>query len=418
MYTDQHSTTYDKVQKPACEDFASGRCRRSADTCYGDHDQALDPSLVGNRAPFDYMVDNELYQACEPCLSAFRICDKKGRIGDSTDPCSECRHFGGPGSTRQCQLVASSYNDRLWQALMDMAPFRYIMGPPKSRTDAKKVKGKHGEPDTYITPGAMPNVRPDWRGLSRADVLAQPSILPDGVRQWPRAFLVPGRLSNTRQKGTKRVAEHGRHDDESFPQAVRYSSGASSTLPNSSTLSRPSTQPTRPEEFDRPPNHPDWGPVSNMFIDFVNGRVHYVYQNSAQMEFPISIRERNTASSAPSQPPYSRMAPSQRGHVVRNPPRQHQQATQDTAFSTPANLSRYDTRGVTKPPPRAPDPRAFTFTPAMASASHGQSRQRQPVTQSVPAPSSAAASQSWTATGAGATDLDDGNDSDKEVIDG
>lgn len=96
-----------------------------------------------------------------PSVLTHRQCDKIGRSGDD-DPCSECRHFGGPHCN--CRLAESlSYTDEVW----DQTILRNEGGSP---IDSAHVKS-------------------DWRGETREQLLQKPDYLPAFIRQSPRAYL-------------------------------------------------------------------------------------------------------------------------------------------------------------------------------------------------------------------------------------
>lgn len=119
-------------------------------------------------------------------------CDKKGRGGDQ-DPCSECRWFGG--SNCKCALSGCTYNDQLWRQMITRASFGHNLAAPKPR-DFVAAPGKPA-------PAPMPEEKliKDWRGLTREQVMASPlDILPSGVRELPRAYVVPPRLTTQGKK--------------------------------------------------------------------------------------------------------------------------------------------------------------------------------------------------------------------------
>ncbi|THX25733.1 hypothetical protein D6D12_06697 [Aureobasidium pullulans] len=265
-----------------CFKFAAYNSCRLGARCPDEHHENLDPALVGNKDPKGYMVPNVAGEACLSCLQNGRECDKRTRYGDD-NPCSECRWFGG--ENRICSLSKdTSYNDQLWALMMGNGINGYILPQPKPRDQAKKIKNKGGPP-TLLLVVPMPNsrVRPDWIGLSRDELLAKPDMLPPGVRECPRAFLVAPRLSNTHQKGSKRVAEFGRHEPAGQNKSFAY---ASSSTP----LVRPAhlLPPRPPPSFEQLPPDPIMGRVVHTFSDFEAGRMPFEYENTARMTVPLS----------------------------------------------------------------------------------------------------------------------------------
>ncbi|KAF2648353.1 hypothetical protein K491DRAFT_250524 [Lophiostoma macrostomum CBS 122681] len=133
-----------------CEAFAKGGCTRGK-ACGLDHAYNLDPARRSDRAEGteEYEVPNEPGTACTRCVEQLRECDKLAR-GGIEDPCSEYRHFGGPGC--QCVLARSlTYNDQAWGQMMLRSASGFDLAPRKSKdailgkkTDKKtgKVTGK------------------------------------------------------------------------------------------------------------------------------------------------------------------------------------------------------------------------------------------------------------------------------------
>ena len=115
-------------------------------------------------------------------------CDKAGR-GGKDDPCSQCRHFGGPNC--QCVLVNNaSYNDQLWKVMMTRRGADYDLPPEHDRCAAKAFPKDKSNPSV---PGPMPadKVKADWHGDSVEQLLASEPFIPAYVRAFPRAYLVP-----------------------------------------------------------------------------------------------------------------------------------------------------------------------------------------------------------------------------------
>lgn len=116
-------------------------------------------------------------------------CDKKKRNrGGLDDPCSECRWFGGDKC--ECTLAVLSYNDAVWFIMMNRGPrHHYTLPAPKDRTVSRKKK-----PDPSLMPSDR--LKADWAGKTRDQLLALPDMLPEGVRDLPRAYVVPPRETN------------------------------------------------------------------------------------------------------------------------------------------------------------------------------------------------------------------------------
>ena len=168
----------------------------------------------------------------------------------------------------------------------------YILPQPKPRDQAKKIKNKGGPP-TLLLVVPMPNsrVRPDWIGPSRDELLAKPDMLPPGVRECPRAFLVAPRLSNTRQKGSKRVAEFGRHEPAGQNKSFAYVSSSTPLVRPAHLLPPrppPSFEQLPPPSFEPLPPDPIMGRVVHTFSDFEAGRMTFEYENTARMTVPLS----------------------------------------------------------------------------------------------------------------------------------
>lgn len=100
------STTIIIVSRDPCHDWPLGECKHGNE-CTREHHDNLDPALVDiDKAHSEYMVPNEVGEACQRCMQRMypassrpikcssyansAQCDKKGRDGED-DPCSECR---------------------------------------------------------------------------------------------------------------------------------------------------------------------------------------------------------------------------------------------------------------------------------------------------------------------------------------
>ncbi|KAG9697708.1 hypothetical protein KCU95_g3491, partial [Aureobasidium melanogenum] len=124
---------------PLCRDYHLGRCLRGSQ-CNLSHPANLDPNIPKE---IDYQVCNEVGQGCMRCLQAGYPCDKKTRDhNDPKDPCSECRHFGGPGC--KCILARNtSQNDALHPIMLYGAIREYAYGLPSFKhREESKADGK------------------------------------------------------------------------------------------------------------------------------------------------------------------------------------------------------------------------------------------------------------------------------------
>lgn len=192
---------------PLCRDYHLGRCLRGSQ-CNLSHPANLDPNIPKE---IDYHVCNEVGQGCVRCFQAgypvsqfcFLIstcvdmvqCDKKNRDhNDLRDPCSECRHFGGSGC--KCILAQNTtQNDMLYPIMLNRATCEPEYSLPK-------FKGREEPKSENKIPGPMPanEIKSDWTGASKDELLTKPDILPPQVRRRPRAYLVPPRETVGKRK--------------------------------------------------------------------------------------------------------------------------------------------------------------------------------------------------------------------------
>ncbi|KAK4540227.1 hypothetical protein LTR36_009632 [Oleoguttula mirabilis] len=184
------------AKKTICHDWPLGTCPYGVG-CVREHPPSLNPGLFMLREHKEYEVPNDVGVACGSCLQALRECDKEGRISDN-DPCSECRWYGGPGC--KCTLSAdSSYNDQVFAQMKSRGPkYDYALAPePKDRSAPRGKLLKSPEP--------MPanEIRPDWKGQSKEELLKKGDFLPDFVRARPMAYVVPPRLSHMHKKASQ-----------------------------------------------------------------------------------------------------------------------------------------------------------------------------------------------------------------------
>ncbi|KAH0388528.1 hypothetical protein KCU92_g895, partial [Aureobasidium melanogenum] len=180
---------------PLCRDYHLGQCLRGS-RCSRSRPANLDPNLPKE---IDYQVCNELGQGCRRGLQAGYPCDKKDRdYDDPMDPCSECRHFGGPGC--KCILLKNtSMNDMLYPIMLNSSAPNF--GLPEFRGRAKRD-------GSIPSPMLADEIKPNWTGASKDELLATPDMLPSQVRRLPRAYLVPLRDTKAKRKGRDWVARH------------------------------------------------------------------------------------------------------------------------------------------------------------------------------------------------------------------
>lgn len=127
-------------------------------------------------------------------------CDKKGREG-SDDPCSECRHFGGE-NTQYLLDNNKSWNNAVWEAMMNrrftndynVAYTLAAYDPSKNRSDTNKFG---------YTRKPMPNIKPDWQGQTKEQLRGSGDLLNPEIRKLPRAFVVPPKEKNNKERHHK-----------------------------------------------------------------------------------------------------------------------------------------------------------------------------------------------------------------------
>ncbi|KAG9526124.1 hypothetical protein KCV07_g586, partial [Aureobasidium melanogenum] len=189
---------------PLCRDYHLGQCLRGS-RCSRSHPANLDPNLPKE---IDYQVCNELGQGCRRCLEQGLRCDKKDRDHDDPmDPCSECRHFGGPGY--KCILAQNTTrNDMLYPIMLNGAAREPEYSLPKFKGRDEPKKGGR-----IPSPMLANEVKPNWTGASRDELLVTPDMLPPQVRRHPRAYLVPPGESTTKRKRREWHACHPPSDD-------------------------------------------------------------------------------------------------------------------------------------------------------------------------------------------------------------
>ncbi|KAK8221850.1 hypothetical protein M8818_000015 [Zalaria obscura] len=230
--------------KKPCGFWPLGECKRG-DRCDREHHANLNPALVGHKAVPGYNVPNETGEACLRCMSRIYPCDKKGRGGED-DPCSECRWFGGE-NCRCTLLLNTSYNDQIWQTMMQRGAYTgYTLPDYKGGEEAS---GKKDPP----TPMPTHRFKAGWQGEAKEVLLRKTDMLPPAVRQCPRAYLVPPRVSGAQQKSQNWQAAEKRkrdaNDDMPPPRAASTASYGFPQLPPAPTF------PQMPQPLPRPSEH-------------------------------------------------------------------------------------------------------------------------------------------------------------------
>ncbi|PVH95231.1 hypothetical protein DM02DRAFT_618039 [Periconia macrospinosa] len=193
----------DHPPKQSCKLFAEGKCAYGQ-RCLRVHHHNLDPARRGDKAKGyeDYDVPNEPGKACSRCVQQLRPCDKEGR-GGVDDPCSECRHFGGPGC--KCVLAPkNTYNNVVWHLMINQPHFDHKLAAQRSRDEpiGRKLDKATGQSTGGNPQIPMPDkdVKPGWRGKTKEQLLAEDDLLPACVRELPRAYVVPPPVDENRKR--------------------------------------------------------------------------------------------------------------------------------------------------------------------------------------------------------------------------
>jgi hypothetical protein len=206
-------------------------------------------------------------------------CDKQSHHPtDERDPCSECRHFGGEKA--QCKIAPNtSYNDTVYrQMLVRRGKYEYKLAPYMTA----RTKG----------PMQAERVKDGWQGQSAEALMAKGDFLPPGVRDCPRAFIVPARESTQRTKSKKFLAKeaHRLSHSSSLPSL----SQSWQSYPQSSPLSafgpaQPTMWPTQPPPPPPPPAYPVPGHAAPMFWAPQPGVWAPQYAYGYQMPYPMQM---------------------------------------------------------------------------------------------------------------------------------
>ncbi|KAK0254320.1 hypothetical protein B0A54_04452 [Friedmanniomyces endolithicus] len=270
------STNEQQPAKP-CWHWLMGHCNYGEKCRTGAHPANLDGRLVDTKNTNQAFVSNRKGEACQRCLTRMYKCDKLVHAAGPEDPCSECRHFGGPGC--KCTLNNTmSYNDQAWRTMLQRGNHDYTLPADNSRTE-----GTSNKPP----PSEMPEheLKPGWTGASKDALVAAADYLPSGVRDCPRAYLVPATETKRVQKGIARneqLATRLAASSTSIP-AGRLNLipvARSSLIPTATSQSIPAkrrfvseadawpTAPTTGAPMERPPPHPLHGKVKSCLCEF------------------------------------------------------------------------------------------------------------------------------------------------------
>ena len=245
--------TIEVVSKEACHDWPLGDCKHGKE-CAREHDPNLNPDVFIMREGDP--MSNELGEACQRCMQRMypassqlikwypladnAQCDKKGR-GGTDDPCSECRWFGGDNCI--CTLlVNTSYNDQIWSVMIKRGPaVGYSLPADKSREEGSKK--------STSAPKPMPanKVKADWQGETREALLNKADMLPPGMRELPRAYLVPPRPSTATKKGQAWKTTGDKRKRESDASTSSSSVVGLPPFPPRPTFARPPADPMQGE---------------------------------------------------------------------------------------------------------------------------------------------------------------------------
>ncbi|THX76668.1 hypothetical protein D6D08_05257 [Aureobasidium pullulans] len=282
----QYINRYVKTAMGPCLRFANDdRCRG----CALEHHPHLNPGLLGQVEPRNYRVPNDIGVACQSCIDSLRECDKQSRDPSSErDPCSECRHFGGEKA--RCSLAANtSYNDGVYRQMLTRRGEHEYRLP--AFTGAR-------------TKGPMPaeRVKTGWQGQSADALRSKGDILPPGVRDCPRAFIVPPREGAQRARNKKFVGDERPRSSQASSQPFSQSSSQSPswsspllpgqyapswTMPPSrpmyvthaAPVNRPAPLP--PATFGRPPTDPGAGEIMYTAWDYNAQAWFHMHENMA-----------------------------------------------------------------------------------------------------------------------------------------
>jgi hypothetical protein len=226
-------------------------------------------------------------------------CDKQSHHPtDERDPCSECRHFGGEKA--QCKIAQNtSYNDAVYRQMLVRRDYEYKLVPFM----------------TARSKGPMPaeRIKDGWQGQSAEALMAKGDFLPLGVRECPRAFIVPARESTQRTKSKNYLAKEAQRlsHSSSLPSLSQPWQGYQQSLPPSpfgpTQPAQPAMCPMRPLPPPPPPAYPVVGHAAPMFWAPQPGvwapQYPYGYQLPYPMQTPTPLPQPQHFTYPPPPPP-------------------------------------------------------------------------------------------------------------------
>ncbi|KAK0278149.1 hypothetical protein LTR35_009472 [Friedmanniomyces endolithicus] len=291
------------TKKQPCYHWLMGSCEYGDECRNGPHPANLDGRLQGTKGSMVHEVTKG-HQACQRCLTRFYDCDKVYRAEGSEDPCSECRHFGGPGCN--CKLNdRSNYNDHAWRIMLQRGNHDYTLPAAKPRNE-----GTSGKP----LPSEMleREVKAGWTGESKESLLTAVDFLPSGVRDCPRAYLVPATETKKEKKNVafkERLTATPAASSASSPAQSISAAGSKvilaarpNPIPAANSQSIPAKRkfasavdawPTAPSSgapMERPPAHPLHGKVKTCLCDFDDGQWTMEYEDGATITTRLNER--------------------------------------------------------------------------------------------------------------------------------
>ncbi|CAF9939088.1 MAG: hypothetical protein HETSPECPRED_001482, partial [Heterodermia speciosa] len=171
------------------------------------------------------------------------------------------------GEKSDCILLANtSYNDQMWQLMINRgAKNDYTLPPDKNREQGTQKN----------LPGPIPinKIKADWEGESKEVLLAKPDMLPQGVRDCPRAHLVPPRAAKKSQisaaTGEKRKGE---------------SNVSPSFVASTAAVGIPPSYP--PPPFPRPSADLNHGKVMDSSFDWETEEWTHYYETGTKVTSP------------------------------------------------------------------------------------------------------------------------------------
>jgi hypothetical protein len=199
----------------------------------------------------------------------------------------------------------TSYNDQIWSVMMKRGrDHGYTLPADKSREEGSKKSKSAPQP----MPAAK--VKADWQGETKKALLKKADLLPQGVRDCPRAYLVPpctsaaGKKSqawketNLKRKGGADVDSRPPSGFSKPPSGFSNSPFGFSNPPSDLSMVAPRHQPSPPKEaFERPPADPVHGEVVSTCYGWKAGDWMHTHASGA---IAIGTTATGTATVAPS----------------------------------------------------------------------------------------------------------------------